>query len=451
MRAGDLIRICMQNLCRHKVRTFLTVLGVVVGCCSVVIMISIGIGMKKAQETMLAQLGDLTVIQVYPAGKGRGSARLDKKAIRKLKKLKKAEAVTPKLTDDQALAVLYGGKDKRYKAEYISIVGIDLHAAEAMGYALKEGKWQPDKQDRIYAGENMAYLFADTKRPEGKNTVEMYGGDWDERGMPVMPPPFLDIMNTPLTLEMESGKEDGQKIVQAMKAGGRLKEDYGKGSETSMGMLMSLELYQSLLDQHARMTGKKRDSRVGYPEALVKVRDIGSVAETEREIKKMGFRTSSMESIRRPMEQEARQKQMMLGGLGAISLFVAAIGIANTMIMSISERTREIGVMKALGCFVGDVRRIFLLEAGCIGFIGGITGVGLSYLISVLMNLAAARSALNQGELAAAAAVPVKLSVIPWWLAVFALVFSVMIGVGAGCYPASRAVSVPALEAIRRD
>ena len=66
----------------------------------------------------------------------------------------------------------------------------------------------------------------------------------------------------------------------------------------------------------------------------------------------MGYSTSSMESIREPMEKEARQKQMMLGGLGAISLFVAALGITNTMIMSISERTREIGIMKSLGCYV---------------------------------------------------------------------------------------------------
>ena len=166
----------------------------------------------------------------------------------------------------------------------------------------------------------------------------------------------------------------------------------------------------------------------------------------------MGFRTSSMESIRKPMEQEARQKQMMLGGLGAISLFVAALGITNTMIMSISERTREIGVMKSLGCFVKDIRRIFLLEAGCIGFLGGIAGGILSYGISALMNFAAARSASDSLDfMMGAGAEPSKLSVIPWWLAVFAVLFSVAIGVGAGYYPANKAVKISALEAIKHD
>lgn len=121
---------------------------------------------------------------------------------------------------------------------------------------------------------------------------------------------------------------------------------------------------------------------------LVKVTDITHVAAVEKEIRSMGYSTSSMESIREPMEKEARQKQMMLGGLGAISLFVAALGITNTMIMSISERTREIGIMKSLGCYVRDIRLLFLSEAGAIGLLGGLVGCVVSMLIAIGINLA---------------------------------------------------------------
>lgn len=93
-----------------------------------------------------------------------------------------------------------------------------------------------------------------------------------------------------------------------------------------------------------------------------------------------------MESIRKPLEEQTRQQQMIFGGLGAISLLVAALGITNTMIMSIYERTREIGVMKVLGCVISDIRTMFLMEAGTIGLLGGIVGVGISYLISFLIN-----------------------------------------------------------------
>ena len=78
--------------------------------------------------------------------------------------------------------------------------------------------------------------------------------------------------------------------------------------------------------------------------------------------------------------------QAVLGGIGAVSLFVAAIGIANTMMMSIYERTKEIGVMKVLGCDMGNIRSMFLIESGFIGFMGGVLGALLSYGVSVIVN-----------------------------------------------------------------
>ena len=301
-------------------------------------------------------------------------------------------------------------------------------------------------------------MFEDTKRPSGRNTVDMYSGydDLDERGMPVKPQPYFDALNTSYTLDVSSDKEDDKKITRQLEAAGRMKEDYGKGEETSMGLVMDLEMLKTILDQQARLSGKKPEWKKGYSGALVKVKDMNQVAAVEAGIKRMGFRTSSMETIRKPMEQEARQKQMMLGGLGAISLFVAALGITNTMIMSISERTREIGVMKSLGCFVRDIRKIFLLEAGFIGFLGGVTGTVFSYAISFIMNMTSggmASSSMVMGGTMDAdmAGAPSRLSVIPWWLSLFAVLFSIAVGVGAGYYPASKAVRISALEAIKHD
>ena len=147
----------------------------------------------------------------------------------------------------------------------------------------------------------------------------MYSGydNLDESGMPVKPQPYFDSMKTAYTLDISSDKEDDKKITRQLEAAGRMKEDYGKGEETSMGLVMDLEMLKTLLDQQAKLSGRKPEWKKGYSGALVKVKDMNQVAEVETEIKRMGFRTSSMETIRKPMEREARQKQMMLGGLGA--------------------------------------------------------------------------------------------------------------------------------------
>ncbi len=449
MSRRDLVRVCLQNLLRHKARTFLTVMGVVLGCCSVIIMISIGIGMKKSQEQALSMMGDLTVISVYKTGRSRRAAKITAKTMEEIRAIPGVQAATPKLSADQLAFNIYAGPGRRYRCVYLAAVGLEAEAAKEMGYHLTEGQWKTSGQNHVLVGQNFEYLFEDTKRPEGRNMREPGEEPFS---------PYFDSRRTKLTLEAESGRNDGKKLTWELTADGRLKEDFAKGMETSMGILFRLEDLQRIMDEQQRASGKIPDRRKGWDNAVVKADDIRHVASIEKQIRKMGLSTSSMESIRKPMEQDARQKQMMLGCLGAISLFVAALGITNTMVMSISERTREIGVMKALGCRVKDVRRLFLMEAACIGLTGGILGMGVSYGVSALMNLAAAAglgggfsSGMEELLFAAGPETAMPVSVIPWWLALAAVAFSVLIGLAAGYYPAGKAVAVPALEAIKRD
>lgn len=444
MRRRDLIVMCLQNLFRHKGRTMLTVLGVLVGCCAVIIMVSIGIGMKESQERMLSEMGDLTIITVMPQGK----RKIDDQAIRDFRSLPKVEAVSPKLTASGVPLKIFAGDHRRFVTESAELVGLDPKAAEKLGYRLEEGAFLSGKFS-VLVGKDFAYALSDTKRPPGRDTVDAWP---DEAGN--VKPPFLDPMKAQLELQLPLDGKEGAPVTQKLTVAGRMKEDYGKGYETSMGIVMDIRELNALLQQRKRASGKAA-GKTAYDTALVKVLGIQDVESVEQAVQGMGFRTSSMESIRKPMEKEARQKQMMFGGLGAISLFVAALGIANTMMMSITERTKEIGVMKSLGCFVRDVRGVFLLEAGCIGLLGGVAGVILSELISLLMNtLAAKENGMADAGMGMGMMEPSSMgatSVIPLWLVLFALAFSVLIGVASGYYPANKAVKVPALEAIKHD
>ena len=132
-----------------------------------------------------------------------------------------------------------------------------------------------------------------------------------------------------------------------------------------------------------------------------------------------------------------------MGGIGAVSLFVAAIGIANTMMMSIYERTKEIGIMKVLGCDMNKIRDMFLIESGFIGLFGGVSGVILSYIVAFIINkLGVAEIFFSMsGDLAR----------IPLWLAAVAIVFAVMVVMLAGALPAKRAMSLSPLAALRNE
>ncbi|HJB07398.1 MAG TPA: ABC transporter permease [Candidatus Enterocloster faecavium] len=449
MNKKDLLKLSMLNLRRHRGRTFLTVLGVMIGCCSVIIMISIGIGMKKSQERLLAQMGDLTVIQVYKGNAGKRGKKLNKRTIQAFQHLDGVETATPKLTVRESEVKLYAGADRRYAGTGVEMVGMDVKAAQAMGYQLREGSWEMAGENRMWLGEMTEFMFGDSKRPPGKNMVDLFSLFTEEKEKPK---PFFDGMKTPFYLEIDSKKEGEKKQLFRLTPSGRLKEDYAKGEETSVGILFDLEDLEQILGELKKNSGERRRGKEEYENALVKVRSMGDVAAVEKEIQKMGFRTSSMESIRKPMEQEARQKQMMLGGLGAVSLFVAALGITNTMIMSISERTREIGVMKSLGCFLSDIRKMFLLEAGGIGLLGGVSGVLVSILISRIMNLAAGMGEEGGTFPDPGMGIPSgPISVIPWWLCVLGILFSVLAGIASGYYPAGKAVKIPALEAIKHE
>lgn len=446
MNHQDLLRVCIQNLLRRKSRTFLTVLGVLIGCCSIVIMVSLGIGMKESQDKLLAELGDLTIITVTAPQKGKGKKKLDDALVRQIRGMEGVEAVSPKLSMDNYTFRILAGQTRRYVADWVSLVGLDTAQLERLGYKLDKGSYPSSGE--VTLGQYFAYNFRDTLRPEGSNTINRWDAGFDESGR-LLPPPdaYFDPLHEPLALEVET--DNGAKVTFSLKASGSVKEDNAKGYETSEGILMSIADLRAIQQKLNGSTGKPAP----YDSLVVKVTDISRVEPVENAIKGLGYTTESMESIRKPMEKEARQKQMMLGGLGAISLFVAALGITNTMIMSISERTKEIGVMKSLGCFVYDIRVMFLTEAGAIGLVGGLIGCVISFFISVMVNLVA------MGEFSPLNILPAifgsetvnRVSVIPPWLYLFAVAFSVLIGLGSGYYPANKAVQIPALEAIKSE
>lgn len=450
----DIVGLSIRNLYRRKSRTLLTVSGVVIGCCAVVIMISLGIGMKKSQEAMLEGMGNLMRITVTAAPQSVVKrSMLDRKGVEKIKNLQNIKAVVPKKVMELEDMKIIAGEQARYRSEYVTLVGIPEKDLEDAGYDLKDGKMLSGKENQVLAGEHFAYQFTDSRRPEGRNMVDYWS---DEKARPYFP-----VLET--EIEIAQKKENGQegsgeeensarvswKGIQKLTVSGIIRQDYDKGEETDTGIVMGMRDFERLQKEIRKAVNLKVSRE--YSQVLVDVDDISHVDAVEKEIRKLGYQTSSMESLRKPMEESVRQKQMMLAGLGAVSLFVAAIGIANTMIMSIVERTREIGILKALGCSLSDIRKEFLIEAGLIGLLGGIAGSLVSCGVSWIMNSCMGTSLTGDSLMYMMDQAPSQtaLSIIPLWLIGAAIVFSVVMGVGAGFFPSNRAVRISALEAMK--
>jgi hypothetical protein len=182
-----------------------------------------------------------------------------------------------------------------------------------------------------------------------------------------------------------------------------------------------------------------------YTALIVRVARSKQVVQVEDQIKKLGFNTFSIVDASKGLTRAFIFLDLFLGIFGSLALAVAFLGIVNTLVMAILERRREIGIMKALGASDGDVKRIFFVEAGSMGALGGALGVGLGWLIGRAINVGTNIYLVRQQIK------PESFWYVPVWLVVGALTFSIVVSLFAGLYPASRAARLDPVQALRHD
>ncbi|HIE12349.1 MAG TPA: ABC transporter permease [Desulfotomaculum sp.] len=216
------------------------------------------------------------------------------------------------------------------------------------------------------------------------------------------------------------------------------------GGQNDLNLVIPLKTARDLHHWREGVTRAQAQSR-GYESAKVKVKGPEMVEEVQQEIERLGFSSFSMKQMLQAVGTLSKIVQVILGGIGGIALLVASFGIMNTMIMSIYERTREIGILKVIGSSVGDIKRIFLFEAGAIGFAGGVLGLLVGWTGTQLINFAASAFIVRAGGN------PVTVAYVPLWLALFAVGFTTLVGLVAGLYPAVRAARLEPLTAIRQE
>ena len=412
MKTFDIFRLSLSHVKKSKMRSWLTIIGIVIGVAAVVAIISIGQGMQESVQARLGGLGAdlITVTPGFSRAHGFEGPRIG------------GSSAGINLTDKdlnvikQVPGVLYvngmvsGRSDMVLGTEKtsVSISGVDTATWRSMVTTqLESGRYlQPGDSNAVVIGYSLAH---DT---------------------------FLQTitLNRPVTIGGKTFKVVG---IFAQSGGG-----FGGGGDNAVYMPAD----------YARGVITTNVSRNMFTSIMVKVADISLVDNVTAGIvqklmparhvnpRTRDFTVTAFATIQQQISGVVQTISLFLAAIAAVSLLVGAVGIANTMFMSVMERTRQIGLLKALGSTDNEVMKLFLIESGLFGLFGGIIGIIFGILVSVVISAVGLR-AIGPGGTMNAVVTP--------QLIIFALAFSVFVGIISGVVPARTAAKMNPVDALR--
>jgi len=458
MRASDYIEHAWSNLWKKKLRTFLTTSGVVIGIGSLVCMFAFGQGVQQNIQDQFDEMDLLNYINVSPKHDGRERrSDADPDAPR-------AHAAPPAADANERVEVL----DDAFLDEVMQIEGVEAAFPEMRFPA----------QIRLGEKEQFTIVQVVTSKAVRSDLVQLRAGQpytSDEPNEVVISDSLLrrlgnrkpetavgqEVEIRTITLDfglrslmrMAFGRGDQRLPISSKRYPFKVVgvvERMGFGGP--MPIRSDVFIPPGAADRMRKLvlTGvsdlfQPAEKMAGYSTVTIRVASPARVAPVKAQLEARGLRTFALMDQLQEMQKGFIIMDMFLLAVGMIGITVASLGIVNTMVMSILERYREIGIMKAVGATDGDVQKIFLFESGMIGLLGGLFGLALARVVSFIINQVVNHFASGQG-------VPfIQYFSFPWWLCFGAIAFSVSVSLIAGIYPTLRAARVDPVVALRHD
>jgi putative ABC transport system permease protein len=497
MKRADLLELAGRNLREALLRNSLTTLGVAVGVASLVAMLSLGVGLQNLADDRLNRSGIFDTVVVYsrrdipsfdraerrsmgPTGDAR---RLDPAARKEMEALPNVTEVYPEVRF--AIEARFGDQ-----SNFATVAGLppSARANDAFDDILGAFFSSPDADEAIlhldFARELAGLPASDRSGgftpPKSSGRDEGATPPSTEKGVPAnAPPEVAALLGQTITLRYAervpftqsrpqagegpassganatstSDDDYGFSVMRREKpmriVGIVTQEPFGGMRSFARGRLfipIAVAEKLNVLQTSALRDAIRADaSETVYTSLLVRVSDPVRVAAVQDAIKRMGFTTWSMLDAARNLRVVFAIFDTFLGAFGSLALAVASLGIVNTLVMAILERRREIGIMKALGASDRDIKQIFFTEAAAMGLAGGALGVLLGWAIGQLINFGVALW-LQRQDLP-----PQQIWATPLWLVASAILFSVIVSLFAGLYPASRAAKLDPVQALRYE
>ncbi len=395
MRPIDVIRIALSTFAHNKMRTILTILGVSVGIGAVTFLLSIGYGLQKITVDQITSSKALKTINVISGNSS--ILNLDQAAIDKIKKIKGVSSVDPNLIVSGQIN--YGKSMTDIVANIVSARYVDLESLD-----IEAGNiYVNNTGSKIVVSSAVTNAFA-TK-----------------------PVDFIGKKITVFAYIPNPDKENEPTLI---------KKDY-----TVSGVVKDTTASYAYLPNSTVIIPKN----VNYSAVKVDTENTSMMPGARDEINDIGFKATSLGDKVDQVNQFFQIVNIVLLSIGAVALFVASIGMFNTLTISLLERTRDIGIMKSLGATDREVYLIFLTESTIIASLGGLFGIIgaliLGSIVNILIGILASRAG---GEAVAIFQTPVLFVTVIF-------VTSVVIGFLTGIYPARRAAKLNPLDALRYE
>jgi ABC-type antimicrobial peptide transport system permease subunit len=480
----DLLKLAFRNLREAKLRATLTSMGVIVGVAVIVTMVSFGLGLQRNLLSRFKALDLFSEMSVYgktmAAAINRSSAARRGGGDRPPGPRVPDDSTPTRILDDTAIAqiakipgVLYVEPAVFFLVEVRvngktfgeQVAGCNVPNLSARFKEFEAGQMisAPDADEVVVTFDFVRSAgFSSPAEALGKS-IEFLVPAQDSKGEDSNDQP--SFFGLPLGGEESSQPNGGVTVAKTFRIVGVLKEvKLNGGPGPQRGLMPTAEINIPIAAAHqwsiehtgeqnkvimalARESGAiGEDQTPGYLSAVVRVTDPVALADVRNKLKEMGLGSFSIVDQLDQIRTVFLIINSVLGLLGGISLLVASFGIANTMIMSILERTREIGIMKAIGAEDREIKLIFFFEAAVIGAIGGVIGSIAAWLIDVVANRLAYRFILKpQG------ASFVDFFHLPPWLWMGAILFALGVSILAALYPAARAARIDPVRALRHD
>lgn len=461
MKAYDLLELAGRNLREAVLRNSLTTLGIGVGVASLVAMLSLGVGLQKLATRQLGRSGLFDSIFVSSGQDFRGGRprpaqvpttfkSLDDSARKTFQKIPGVVEVYPDIRLPAEFRFAAPGKPATSYFALLSALPASARRSEAFDDLQGSFFSAPTAPETIILsdfGRELLGIPFDPKNADQKLTAEQSGQllgkeitlRYRERQTSQVHPG--DAQPADSTSFNVITKEQKLKIV------GIVNTEPNGGTRGSARIFMPTEFADSLnmiMPNDFRSIIRPSEGKT-YPVLIVRVTKSKEVAGVEDAIKKEGFTTFSIVDASKGIARFFTFLDLFLGIFGSLALAVASLGIVNTLVMAILERRREIGIMKAIGASDGDVKKLFFVEAGCMGALGGALGVAMGWTIGKVINIGT-NIYLQRQEIK-----PENFWYVPWWLVMSALLFSIVVSLLAGLYPAARAARLDPVEALRHE